>query len=108
MSWAPALASVVVVSAIPLAGLLLVRLPPARLQRVLVVLVNFAVGALLGGAFIHLVPEAAERMRPLALSLCVMLGFLLFFALERTLAGRRKAGRVSGTGWTRASTVPRG
>lgn len=93
MTWAPALASVVVVSAIPLTGLVLVRLPPARLQRILLVLVNFAVGALLGGAFIHLVPEAAERMRPLALSLCLMLGFLLFFVLEHALAGRRRAGR---------------
>jgi zinc and cadmium transporter len=94
MTWAAALASVVLVSAIPLAGLVLVRLPPARLQRILVVLVNFAVGALLGGAFIHLVPEAAERMRPLALSLCVMLGFLVFFVLERALAGRRRAGKA--------------
>jgi zinc and cadmium transporter len=84
---------VVLVSAIPLAGLVLVRLPPARLQRILAALVNFAVGALLGGAFIHLVPEAAARMRPLALSLWVMLGFLLFFVLERALAGRRRAGR---------------
>jgi len=94
MTWVPALASVVLVSAIPLTGLVLVRLPPARLQRILVVLVNFAVGALLGGAFIHLVPEAAEHMRPLALSLYFMLGFLLFFVLERALTGRRRAGRT--------------
>lgn len=104
MTWGPALASVVLVSAIPLTGLVLVRLPPARLQRVLVVLVNFAVGALLGGAFIHLVPEAAARLTPTALSLYVMLGFLVFFLLERALAGRRRAGKA-GPGLSRLAVL---
>jgi zinc and cadmium transporter len=80
------LASVLVVSLVPLAGLLAVWVAQPRLERVTQYLVSFAVGALLGGALLHLIPEAAERMGPGAgMPLAVIGGFVGFFALEKFL-----------------------
>jgi zinc and cadmium transporter len=70
-----------------------VRLPPARLQRALTVLANFAVGALLGGAFIHLVPEAAERMTAMELALRHA-GLPGVLPPGAALTGRRRAGKA--------------
>lgn len=56
--WLWTVGSVVLASAIPLAGLWLARLHPPAVERMLPALVSFAVGALLGGAMLHLLPEA--------------------------------------------------
>lgn len=52
-------------------------------------LVSFAVGALLGDAFIHLIPESFETIssKP-TVSLLFIAGILLFFALEKILRWR--------------------
>jgi len=59
----------------------------ATLQHVSALLVAFASGALIGGVFFHLLPEAlvlaSEQTFPL-----VVLGIVLFFALEKFLAWR--------------------
>jgi zinc and cadmium transporter len=84
--WTYTLLSVGLVSAIPLAGLLLARTRTGQLRRVVPSLVSFAVGALLGGALLHLVPEAIERLGPgPALSWYLLAGFLGFFTLEKFL-----------------------
>jgi hypothetical protein len=49
-----ALLSVGVVSAIPLSGVSLIRIRPASVRRMVLALVSFAVGAMLGAAFLHL------------------------------------------------------
>ncbi|OGJ01625.1 hypothetical protein A3G98_01350 [Candidatus Nomurabacteria bacterium RIFCSPLOWO2_12_FULL_37_8] len=47
-------------------------------------LVSLAVGALLGDAFIHLIPEAFETSsNPLTVSLLVIAGLVVFFILEK-------------------------
>lgn len=80
------LGSVVLVSAIPLFGLFLVRSQLARVQRHVLLLVSFAVGGLLGGALLHLIPEAIAHFGTgLALSGYLLLGFLGFFILEKFL-----------------------
>lgn len=53
-----------------------------KLQRIAV---PFAAGALLAAAFIDLLPEAMEGNDTHAISLVVLMSFLLFFLLERTL-----------------------
>jgi zinc and cadmium transporter len=72
----------------------------ARLERALFLLVSFAVGAMLGGALLHLLPEAYERLgsgpRTGALALAGMLGF---FVLEKFLHWRHQHG-VPGSGDT--------
>lgn len=54
-----------------------------QLQRVAV---PFAAGALLAAAFIDVLPEAMEHGDARAVSLAVLIAFLAFFILERTLS----------------------
>lgn len=73
-------------SVIALVGSLTLLLPPAALERVVMPLVAFAAGSLLGGAFFHMLPAAALGTADLAgLLLWTMLGFVVFFALEQFL-----------------------
>lgn len=85
-TWVLSLLSVVAVSLVSLLGLATLSLDEARTRRLATVLVSFAVGALLGDAFIHLVPEAfappGGGLRP---SLLVLAGMLLFFVIEKLL-----------------------
>jgi zinc and cadmium transporter len=84
--WLWTLGGVLVVSAIPLLGLLLAGQRFARIQRHVMLLVSFAVGALLGGAVIHLIPEAYQRLGAgPALTVGILGGFLGFFVLEKFL-----------------------
>jgi zinc and cadmium transporter len=77
-------ASLVVVSALPLLVAALLPRDPRRLHRIVAGLVSFAIGALLGGAFLHLIPEAYALARDeRAVALAVLGGFLGFFLLER-------------------------
>ena len=52
-----ALASVIAVSLVSLVGLLTISMDEARVRTMANVFISFAVGALLGDAFIHLIPE---------------------------------------------------
>ena len=85
-AWAATILSVLAVSAVPLGGFLLLSRGEARLERVIQPLVAFAVGALLGGAFLHLLPEAIARTESrLAVFGTLLGGFLGFFVLEKFL-----------------------
>jgi zinc and cadmium transporter len=80
------LVSVLVVSTVPLLVARLLPADDAALQRVVRWLVCFAVGALLGAAFLHLVPEALANGDDVRSSAGVLLaGFFVFFLLERYL-----------------------
>ena len=69
-------------SAVSLLGALVLLLPPKLFRRTVPLLVALAAGALLGGAFFHLLPESAETANPWLL---VAGGFLFFFVLEQFL-----------------------
>ncbi|HEU5040526.1 MAG TPA: ZIP family metal transporter [Gemmatimonadales bacterium] len=93
-----ALLSVGVVSAIPLTGVSLIRMRPASVRRMVLALVSFAVGAMLGAAFLHLLPEAMGRSGAgQRTALLTLLGFVVFFMLERWLTGTggRRVPRVA-------------
>lgn len=81
------LASGLGMSAIALVGSVTLLLRPETLERIVKPLVAFAAGALLGGAFFHMIPAAAAV--PGAdlptVFLWVSIGFVLFFALEQFL-----------------------
>jgi zinc and cadmium transporter len=86
MVWALSLLSVTAVSLVSLVGLATVTLSEAQLRRVATKLVSFAVGALLGDAFIHLIPETFARGGETLLpSLLILGGMLLFFMIEKLL-----------------------
>lgn len=81
-----ALGSVLIVSLISLIGVFTISMNAERLRAFLFVLVALAVGALLGDAFIHLIPEAFETANDTAmLSLTIIGGVLLFFVVEKLL-----------------------
>jgi zinc and cadmium transporter len=89
MIWAYTLISVAFVSLLSLVGVITLSLREARLRKVLIFLVAFAVGALLGDVFIHLLPESFEKIGTnLITSLLVIVGFLVFFVLEKFVRWR--------------------
>jgi len=77
------LGSTVVVSLISLIGVFSIAINEKLLNKILFLLVGFAAGALIGGAFLHLIPEAMEEVGIQTVFAYLMLGFILFFALER-------------------------
>ena len=86
------LVSVVAVSLVSLLGLATLSLSELRIRRLTPLLVSFAVGALLGDAFIHVRPEtfaaAHAHDTTRARSLLVLGGMLLFFVVEKLLLHR--------------------
>lgn len=79
-----ALLSVIVVSLVSLVGVFFLSRKEGVMRKYIFLLVSLAVGALLGDAFIHLIPEAFEYFAdPLWPSLLVIGGILLFFVLEK-------------------------
>lgn len=88
-AWLFALLSVLAISLISLIGVVALVLGRRQVQPLVPALVSLAVGAMLGDAFIHLLPEAFERTRAsLATSLSCLAGILAFFALEKFLLWR--------------------
>jgi len=53
------------------------------LSKITIFLVSLSAGALIGGAFLHLLPEASEKMEPQKLFFVVMVAFVLFFLIEK-------------------------
>lgn len=81
------LISVTTVSLISLTGIIFVGLKEGLFKRFLMVLVGFSSGTLLGGAFIHLLPEAYEISAANAFYY-VIIGIVSFFAMEKFLYWR--------------------
>jgi zinc and cadmium transporter len=80
------LGATLLMSLIAWIGLLALMLRESSLERSLPVLVAFAAGSLIGGAFLHLIPEAvAHRGAELSLFVWLLGGFVAFFLLEQFL-----------------------
>jgi len=87
--WIYTLASVVLVSVMSLAGLAVLLLSRTRLKEISFFLISFAVGGLVGDAFIHLLPASFEKLGlHLTTSLYAVSGMLLFFILEKFIRWR--------------------
>lgn len=73
-------------SAIALVGAITFALPKATRERLILPLVAFSAGSLLGGALLHMIPEAVARnYGALSVYLWVVAGFTAFLALEQFL-----------------------
>ena len=81
------LASVTAVSLVSFIGVLFVGLKEAFIQRILMVLVGFSSGSLIGAAFIDLLPEALEETGEV-MFYYVIAGIVFFFAMEKFLYWR--------------------
>lgn len=81
-----AFGSVALISLISLIGAFAISVNVDRLKTFLFILVSLAVGALLGDAFLHLIPEAFEAAAdPTGIALALIGGILFFFVVEKAL-----------------------
>ena len=78
------MASVILVSLLSFVGILALAWKEKILNKILLLLVSFSAGALIGNVFIHILPEIAEMTGfNLQVSLSIILGIILFFVLEK-------------------------
>lgn len=74
-----------VISLGALVGVVSLAVNKERLERVLLFLVALSTGALMGGAFLHLLPEAVEMLESERVFLVALLAFMGFFLVEKVL-----------------------
>lgn len=78
--------SVLAVSLISFVGLFTLSIKEDVLKEYVFILVSLAVGALLGDAFLHLIPESFEKIQNgILVVLAIAGGMLVFFILEKFL-----------------------
>jgi zinc and cadmium transporter len=89
LSLAWILASTLLVSGISLIGIFFLSMSENLFRKLLLLLVSFASGTLLGGAFLHLIPEAllSEDLsfKSENMFVVILAGILVFFLLEKFL-----------------------
>lgn len=76
------------ISLIAIIGIFALFIKDELLNKVLFGLVGLSAGAMMGGAFLHLIPEAIEEIEGVAPFLYVILGFVIFFTVEKILHWR--------------------
>ncbi len=83
------LISVFIVSAISLIGVLTLSIKQNKLEKILIYVIAFSAGALLGDAFIHLLPEAVEESGfTMLISLYTLSGIGFSFVVEKFIHWR--------------------
>lgn len=80
--------STIIISSISLIGIFFLSLNAKHLQKYLLALVALASGALLGGAFLHLLPEAVEKLEADTVFLWTLISLLIFFIIEKIFQWR--------------------
>jgi len=71
-----------------LIGVFTLSMKESTLSRILMLLVALSAGALMGGAFLHLLPEAVERLDVNTVFTVVLISFISFFFIEKVLHWR--------------------
>ncbi|MBN2102307.1 MAG: ZIP family metal transporter [Candidatus Aenigmarchaeota archaeon] len=83
------LVSVIIISLVSLVGIFTFLFKKERMTDLLLFLVSFSAGSLLGGAFLHLLPEtAAEFGFGVEIGAYAVSGMVLFFILEKFIHWR--------------------
>lgn len=91
MVWLYAIVGVLFISSFSLIGAITLTIKKEALERILLILVAFSAGALIGDAFIHLLPEAIEKNGGelnYQIAISIFIGIILFYVLERFLRWR--------------------
>ena len=82
--WLYTLASVIIVSLISLVGIITIIIKHKKIDDFLHLAVAFSAGALLGDAFLHLIPESFEIIsNKITISFLIITGIMIFFVLEK-------------------------
>ena len=76
------------ISLLAFAGILTLALKEKLLEKILLSLVALSAGALMGGAFLHLLPEAVEKFDDPNIFVWVLFAFIVFFLVEKLLHWR--------------------
>lgn len=79
----PALISAFLISLGSIIGIFTLAINKHKLSKILLFLVSLSAGTLMGGAFLHLLPEAVENLDPQSLFSTVLLSFVMFFLIEK-------------------------
>jgi len=78
----------IVVSLLSFIGIVTLSLKEKKLNKILLFLIGLSAGTLMGGAFLHLLPEATEENTGLDVFILVLVGFITFFIIEKVLHWR--------------------
>jgi len=70
---------------IALVGALFLLLKDKTVHKITAILIAFSAGTLLGGAFLHLLPEAMVEINKDVVFLVLIMGFSIFFLVEKFL-----------------------
>jgi zinc and cadmium transporter len=82
------LGSTFLVSLISLVGIFTLIIKDELLKKILLTLVGFSAGALMGGAFLHMLPEALEHSDTVSIFSYLIAGFVIFFLMEKVFYWR--------------------
>lgn len=86
--------SVLAISLVSLVGAFSLAFKEEKLKKIIFYLVSLSVGALLGDAFIHLIPEVFEEgVNGLVFAISIFVGFIFFFVLEKFLRWHHSHGQ---------------
>lgn len=66
-----------------LVGVFTLAMREEKLSQILLFLVSLSAGAMMGGAFFHLLPEASEKISSNLLYAIVLFSFIFFFLIEK-------------------------
>jgi zinc and cadmium transporter len=83
-----AISASLLMSLVSLIGVIFFKLRKKIVKKELLTLVGLATGALLGDAFLHLIPEAMEIKGQNGIGIWIILGMMIFFVLEKILKWR--------------------
>jgi zinc and cadmium transporter len=78
----------IIIALIAFVGIFTLAMKDQLLNKILLILVSLSAGALMGGAFLHLIPEAVEKSEGIDVFFFVLVGFVLFFVIEKVLHWR--------------------
>lgn len=98
--WIYTLLSVIIISLVSFVGVFLISIKEKWLRKLLPLLICYAIGALLGNSFFHLLPESFHSIHSTSLAAWLVVGgFLLFFVLEKVLHLHNKKVEVKTYGY---------
>ncbi|MCX5709478.1 MAG: ZIP family metal transporter [Candidatus Omnitrophica bacterium] len=75
--------STFIVSIISLIGVVTLAIKDDLFKKLLFCLLGFSAGALLGSAFLHIIPEAVEANKGIVVYYYIILGIVAFFLMEK-------------------------
>lgn len=84
--WTYSLLSVITISLIAFIGIFTISIKTEKLKKFLIYIISFSAGALLGDAFLHLLPHLVEENGlTTKISLFILGGIAIFFSLEKII-----------------------